>query len=203
MASISKIERNKRHIRRMDKHGELLTKVKSQLKKCKVIKNQFIELANLCVKSDKMDTQNTAIEKLYNTLTSVGLTKFKIYSELNKLGVPVVCNESDDTVQEKNTISLTPLCDINTLEDIDSEIVDNLVSESNLIMYWNSNRYLLSLQDTMSRIGKLLRSTAYRNRCTICGNPRSFLRIIGLCRSCTAKQIGAGLIPGGRKHCWG
>jgi len=41
-----------------------------------------------------------------------------------------------------------------------------------------------------------------RNRCSICGRPRGYLRKFGMCRMCFRKRALAGEIPGVRKASW-
>ncbi|MBU2577715.1 type Z 30S ribosomal protein S14 [Patescibacteria group bacterium] len=41
-----------------------------------------------------------------------------------------------------------------------------------------------------------------RNRCSLCGRPRGFLRFFGLCRLCFRKLASQGEIPGVRKASW-
>ncbi len=41
-----------------------------------------------------------------------------------------------------------------------------------------------------------------RNRCSICGRPRAFIRAYGLCRMCFRKLAGEGKLPGVRKASW-
>ncbi len=41
-----------------------------------------------------------------------------------------------------------------------------------------------------------------RNRCSICGRPRAFIRVFGLCRMCFRKLAGEGKLPGVRKASW-
>jgi len=42
----------------------------------------------------------------------------------------------------------------------------------------------------------------YRNRCQLCGRPRSFMRDFGLCRICFRKMAHRGQIPGVTKSSW-
>jgi small subunit ribosomal protein S14 len=42
----------------------------------------------------------------------------------------------------------------------------------------------------------------YRNRCQLCGRPRSFMRDFGLCRLCFRKMAHQGQIPGVKKSSW-
>lgn len=41
-----------------------------------------------------------------------------------------------------------------------------------------------------------------RNRCSLCGRPRGFLRKFGLCRICFRTLAHRGLIPGVTKSSW-
>ncbi|MCC6025681.1 MAG: type Z 30S ribosomal protein S14 [Caldimicrobium sp.] len=41
-----------------------------------------------------------------------------------------------------------------------------------------------------------------RNRCSICGQARSYIRRFGLCRICFRKLASEGQIPGVRKASW-
>lgn len=41
-----------------------------------------------------------------------------------------------------------------------------------------------------------------RNRCSICGRPRGFLRRFGLCRICFREMASRGEIPGVVKSSW-
>ncbi|RUM88429.1 MAG: type Z 30S ribosomal protein S14 [Thermodesulfatator sp.] len=42
----------------------------------------------------------------------------------------------------------------------------------------------------------------HRNRCSICGRPRGYIRRFGLCRMCFRKLASEGKIPGVRKASW-
>lgn len=42
----------------------------------------------------------------------------------------------------------------------------------------------------------------YRNRCQLCGRPRSYMRDFGLCRICFRKMAHCGQIPGVTKSSW-
>ncbi|HAH07626.1 MAG TPA: type Z 30S ribosomal protein S14 [Elusimicrobia bacterium] len=42
----------------------------------------------------------------------------------------------------------------------------------------------------------------YRNRCQLCGRPRSYMRDFGLCRICFRKMAHRGQIPGVKKSSW-
>ena len=41
-----------------------------------------------------------------------------------------------------------------------------------------------------------------RNRCTLCGRPRGFIRFFGLCRLCFRRLAHRGIIPGVKKASW-
>lgn len=41
-----------------------------------------------------------------------------------------------------------------------------------------------------------------RNRCPLCGRPRSFMRKFGMCRLCFRNRASFGEIPGVRKASW-
>ena len=41
-----------------------------------------------------------------------------------------------------------------------------------------------------------------RNRCTLCGRPRGYIRRFGLCRICFREQALKGNIPGVAKSSW-
>ncbi|AIH04225.1 MULTISPECIES: type Z 30S ribosomal protein S14 [Thermodesulfobacterium] len=42
----------------------------------------------------------------------------------------------------------------------------------------------------------------HRNRCSICGRARAYIRRFGLCRMCFRKLASEGKIPGIRKASW-
>lgn len=44
--------------------------------------------------------------------------------------------------------------------------------------------------------------TRGRNRCSLCGRPRGYIRFFGICRLCFRKLAGKGEIPGVRKASW-
>jgi len=61
----------------------------------------------------------------------------------------------------------------------------------------------------MANLAKVVRETKklrykvrYHNRCSICGRPRSFIRIFGLCRLCFRKLANLGALPGVKKSSW-
>jgi small subunit ribosomal protein S14 len=57
-----------------------------------------------------------------------------------------------------------------------------------------------------SKIIKSERQVKYHvqqhNRCRLCGRPRAYMRIFGLCRICFRKLALDGQIPGVRKSSW-
>ncbi|MDR1240373.1 MAG: type Z 30S ribosomal protein S14 [Oscillospiraceae bacterium] len=57
-----------------------------------------------------------------------------------------------------------------------------------------------SLIAKQKRIPKF-RTRAY-SRCGICGRPRGFLRLFGICRICFRRLAHKGEIPGVRKASW-
>lgn len=42
----------------------------------------------------------------------------------------------------------------------------------------------------------------HRNRCELCGRPRGYIRLFGLCRLCFRKLASKGEIPGVKKASW-
>lgn len=44
--------------------------------------------------------------------------------------------------------------------------------------------------------------TRARNRCSLCGRPRGYIRLFGLCRLCFRKLAHKGEIPGVKKASW-
>jgi small subunit ribosomal protein S14 len=57
-----------------------------------------------------------------------------------------------------------------------------------------------------SKIVKSKRPPKYRvqqhNRCELCGRPRAYIRMFGLCRICFRKLALEGQLPGVRKSSW-
>ncbi len=45
-------------------------------------------------------------------------------------------------------------------------------------------------------------STRQRNRCKLCGRPRGFMRMFGLCRLCFRELALNGVLPGVKKTSW-
>ena len=58
----------------------------------------------------------------------------------------------------------------------------------------------------VSKIVKANREPRYevqrRNRCSLCGRPRAYIRQFGLCRICFRKLALEGKLPGVRKSSW-
>lgn len=52
------------------------------------------------------------------------------------------------------------------------------------------------------QLQKLKFKTRYRNRCQLCGRPRAFIRLFGLCRLCFREAAQRGEIPGVKKASW-
>lgn len=46
---------------------------------------------------------------------------------------------------------------------------------------------------------KLRYKVRYHNRCQICGRPRAYIRLFGLCRMCFRKLAYKGVLPGVKK----
>ena len=57
-----------------------------------------------------------------------------------------------------------------------------------------------------SKIVKSKRTPKYKvqqhNRCKVCGRPRAYIRMFGLCRICFRKMALEGHLPGVRKSSW-
>ncbi len=49
---------------------------------------------------------------------------------------------------------------------------------------------------------KLRYKIRYRNRCSLCGRPRGYMRKFGLCRLCFRERAHKGEIPGVKKSSW-
>lgn len=45
-------------------------------------------------------------------------------------------------------------------------------------------------------------SVRHHSRCQLCGRPRSYIRLFGLCRLCFRKLANAGSLPGVKKASW-
>ena len=42
----------------------------------------------------------------------------------------------------------------------------------------------------------------YKNRCSICGRPKGFIRFFGVCRICFRNLASSGMLPGVTKSSW-
>lgn len=51
-------------------------------------------------------------------------------------------------------------------------------------------------------INKLKFKVRKRNRCSICGRPRGYIRKFSLCRICFRELAGKGMLPGVKKASW-
>jgi small subunit ribosomal protein S14 len=49
---------------------------------------------------------------------------------------------------------------------------------------------------------KLKYKVRYKNRCTLCGRPRAYIRRFGMCRICFRERAARGEIPGITKASW-
>lgn len=49
---------------------------------------------------------------------------------------------------------------------------------------------------------KLKYMSRKKNRCSLCGRPRSYIRLFGLCRLCFRKLAHKGELPGVTKASW-
>ncbi|PJE67370.1 type Z 30S ribosomal protein S14 [Candidatus Shapirobacteria bacterium CG10_big_fil_rev_8_21_14_0_10_40_9] len=49
---------------------------------------------------------------------------------------------------------------------------------------------------------KLKYKIRFRNRCALCGRPRGYLRLFGLCRLCFRELAHKGELPGVKKASW-
>lgn len=58
----------------------------------------------------------------------------------------------------------------------------------------------------LSKIAKSRKPAKFRvqqhNRCRICGRPRAYYRLFGMCRICLRERALSGQIPGMRKSSW-
>ncbi|RYG66269.1 type Z 30S ribosomal protein S14 [bacterium] len=60
-----------------------------------------------------------------------------------------------------------------------------------------------------SKVAKTVRQNAttdmvarHKNRCQLCGRPRGYMRVFGICRICFRGMAHRGLIPGVTKSSW-
>jgi len=49
---------------------------------------------------------------------------------------------------------------------------------------------------------KLKFTGRYRNRCQLCGRPRAYMRLFGVCRLCFRELANRGELPGVKKASW-
>jgi len=49
---------------------------------------------------------------------------------------------------------------------------------------------------------KVKYSTRKKNRCRLCGRPRAYMRLFGLCRICFRELANKGELPGVTKSSW-
>ena len=61
----------------------------------------------------------------------------------------------------------------------------------------------------MARLAKVLASqkkpkysVRTHNRCKLCGRPKGYIRVFGLCRLCLREQVKKGNLPGVTKASW-
>ncbi len=61
----------------------------------------------------------------------------------------------------------------------------------------------------MAKISKIVKdqkkpkySSRQHNRCTLCGRPRGYIRLFGLCRLCFREMAHKGELPGVTKSSW-
>ncbi|MBE9501769.1 MAG: type Z 30S ribosomal protein S14 [Dehalococcoidia bacterium] len=61
----------------------------------------------------------------------------------------------------------------------------------------------------MAKVSKIVKSkrppkykVQQRNRCSLCGRPRAYIRQFGLCRICFRQLALEGKLPGVRKSSW-
>lgn len=57
-------------------------------------------------------------------------------------------------------------------------------------------------QDALANLPPNSSKTRLKNRCALCGRPRSYMREFGLCRLCFREQAVKGNIPGVTKASW-
>lgn len=57
-------------------------------------------------------------------------------------------------------------------------------------------------QDALAQLPPNSSSTRRKNRCSLCGRPRAYMRHFGLCRVCFREEAVKGNIPGVTKASW-
>ena len=60
----------------------------------------------------------------------------------------------------------------------------------------------MAKKSIMAREGRRKYEVRVRNRCSICGRPRGYMRRFGLCRICFRKEALQGNLPGVTKSSW-
>lgn len=56
--------------------------------------------------------------------------------------------------------------------------------------------------EKQKNLKKLKYTIRYRNRCNVCGRPRGYIRLFGLCRLCFREMAAKGELPGVKKASW-
>ena len=56
--------------------------------------------------------------------------------------------------------------------------------------------------DALDKMSPNTSAVRLKNRCKICGRPRGYIRMFGLCRICFREMASAGRIPGVTKSSW-
>ncbi|MEW6277368.1 MAG: type Z 30S ribosomal protein S14 [Candidatus Eremiobacterota bacterium] len=57
-------------------------------------------------------------------------------------------------------------------------------------------------QEVKTREKRVKYKVRLRNRCSVCGRPRAYMRKFGLCRICFRSMAHRGEIPGVKKASW-
>ena len=57
-----------------------------------------------------------------------------------------------------------------------------------------------ALIEKSQRVAKF--ATRVRNRCNLCGRPRGYMRMFGICRICFRTNALKGVLPGVKKASW-
>lgn len=65
-----------------------------------------------------------------------------------------------------------------------------------------NNQRIRKLQNAMAAGVKPKYAIRIRNRCEICGRPRGYIRMFGLCRQCVRQLASNGQIAGLKKSSW-
>lgn len=56
--------------------------------------------------------------------------------------------------------------------------------------------------EKQKNLKKMKYTIRYRNRCTVCGRSRAYIRHFGLCRLCFREMAAKGELPGVKKASW-